>query len=424
MTETTYEPTAEPEDQTVAQMICAAVHDTMDALKMGVVTEQSITIAIDGDAWQLEHSPFEQNLETSSLCHPTAGRLFTLLAGANPLPFEFNNAERARGLSASEIVAASYSLAGDVLRSGLQRERAIYRVEYANHEFVITTSHGRIEILGSFMAAYTVGRCIVDSIPYDPDVVGEALIHMVGTIPIARAMQRLLFSRSLDGERSGDIFNYEKSTIKDTSALSVALRKHAEERLVALQKGARKRNVLRMIDPSMHWAIQLADRIGPPPSVPASLVNVADRVRIVEEFETRVCRQWDSSSPTNWLASLARLSTELAQDSQIIPDAADQGERANVLLRLWAGCLSAAKVIALQTRNGPTPPQQRTEQSPILDARASLDPIFSSGVVAAPAFLAGRHQYYSLDGVPEGALVATARVPEWESPGADSERTT
>jgi hypothetical protein len=80
-------------------------------------------------------------------------------------------------------------------------------------------------------------------------------------------------------------------------------------------------------------------------------------------------------------------------------------ERASIALRLWAGCLDAAKTIALETRDGPNSPELRAAAFAQIDSVAETDPIYGAGVEAAPAFKVLRRQSYSFDGVPAGSRV-------------------
>jgi hypothetical protein len=58
--------------------------------------------------------------------------------------------------------------------------------------------------------------------------------------------------------------------------------------------------------------------------------------------------------------------------------------RKSIGLRLWSGCLSAAKIIALETRDAPNTPEMRAELFQPLDTVADHDSIFRAGVESAP----------------------------------------
>ena len=59
-----------------------------------------------------------------------------------------------------------------------------------------------------------------------------------------------------------------------------------------------------------------------------------------------------------------------------IPDEKNEKYRKSIGLRLWSGCLSAAKTIALDTRDGPNTPNLRTEIFQTLDHIADQDYIY------------------------------------------------
>jgi hypothetical protein len=60
--------------------------------------------------------------------------------------------------------------------------------------------------------------------------------------------------------------------------------------------------------------------------------------------------------------------------------------RKSIGLRLWSGCLSVAKVIALETRDGPNTPEMRAESFQDLDSIVDRDSIFCAGVQSVPLF--------------------------------------
>jgi hypothetical protein len=95
----------------------------------------------------------------------------------------------------------------------------------------------------------------------------------------------------------------------------------------------------------------------------------------------------------------------IERSAPLMPDVPDPIERLNVVLRLWSGCLSAAKEIADATLDGPNTPEGRRDRFPAIDAAARHDLIFEAGVEAAPAFKDGMGEHYSLDGVPDDSPV-------------------
>src|SRR5205823_4376788 len=104
------------------------------------------------------------------------------------------------------------------------------------------------------------------------------------------------------------------------------------------------------------------------------------------------------------VASRAICLAELSR--ALIPDVQDPVSRVNLVLRLWSGCLSAAKTIAESTRSGPnTAEERRRVFETIIDSIAAVDIIYAAGVEAAPAFKRLADQPYFFEGVPESSCV-------------------
>lgn len=74
-------------------------------------------------------------------------------------------------------------------------------------------------------------------------------------------------------------------------------------------------------------------------------------------------------------------------------------------MRLWSGCLAAAKTIALETKDGQNNPTKRAANFKVIDSLASGDPVYLAGVEAAPALKKHRSEYYSFEGVPLDSIV-------------------
>lgn len=69
----------------------------------------------------------------------------------------------------------------------------------------------------------------------------------------------------------------------------------------------------------------------------------------------------------------------------LMPDLPDPIERLSGALRLWAGCLMAAKEIADATLSGPNTPESRQQRFPMIENAARNDAIFEAGIEAEPA---------------------------------------
>jgi hypothetical protein len=77
----------------------------------------------------------------------------------------------------------------------------------------------------------------------------------------------------------------------------------------------------------------------------------------------------------------------------------------NIALRLWAGCLDAAKSIAFETMDGTNTPMIREGSFFQIDLFCKLDLIYCAGVEVAPSFKKLHEEYYSFKGVPPNSVV-------------------
>ena len=85
---------------------------------------------------------------------------------------------------------------------------------------------------------------------------------------------------------------------------------------------------------------------------------------------------------------------------QAIADSIEYRDLGTVL-RLWSGCLSSAKLIALETRDGPVMPNYRRSAA-IFDAmRCKRDPIWKMGYRTGPALKRLRKEKVCYDGIPK-----------------------
>jgi hypothetical protein len=76
------------------------------------------------------------------------------------------------------------------------------------------------------------------------------------------------------------------------------------------------------------------------------------------------------------------------------------------MLRLCSGCISAAKVIADETKNGINNPQDRELSFKLkIDPTCKADKIYVTGVEIATIFRKNRLQNVNLDGVPPDSIV-------------------
>ena len=136
---------------------------------------------------------------------------------------------------------------------------------------------------------------------------------------------------------------------------------------------------------------------------PKSLDDVNFRTQIVNELDTPLIQD----------SLLLALNAQLKADRlKELYDRTTSGmsclidtERANIVLRLYSGCISAAKTIALGTRNGPNSAELRLAAFSKIDSIAQINAVFAAGVETAPAFETLRNEPISFDGVAERSVV-------------------
>lgn len=156
----------------------------------------------------------------------------------------------------------------------------------------------------------------------------------------------------------------------------------------------------RMHDPSMDIALSLASGLGPAPDLPASLNTISARAKLVNDIDGTFVPNGDVNELVRLIGQ--RVKEIIEKSANRMPDVRNPVARLNICLRLWAGCLDAAKTIDLRTRSGPNTPEQRAELfSTKIDIISSEDPLYRAGVEAAPTIKDLRNnQPYCLEGVP------------------------
>jgi hypothetical protein len=114
---------------------------------------------------------------------------------------------------------------------------------------------------------------------------------------------------------------------------------------------------------------------------------------------TQVLKDLDHVELFNRLKNVSEIS------GRRMRDVTDDTCRINISLRLWAGCIDAAKCIASETMDGQNTIMTRRESFIFIDSLADRDLIYRAGVQAAPAFKKLNNQLYFFDGVPEDSAV-------------------
>lgn len=145
----------------------------------------------------------------------------------------------------------------------------------------------------------------------------------------------------------------------------------------------------------------LAPRPGP---LPAELEDPVRLAQFVDEIDCTLVV--DGNGDEDWVGTGGHLRRMAEKSGAVIPVVADPITRAGMTLRLWAGCVWAAKPL---DRPELTSAFRETIFRQDIDPRANDDPLFRAGVEAAPAFNAlptrtGRKRP-CLDGVPMESAV-------------------
>jgi hypothetical protein len=138
--------------------------------------------------------------------------------------------------------------------------------------------------------------------------------------------------------------------------------------------------------------------------LPPSLVDVYIRAQLVKEINGPFIQGSDLSTldvneKTIRLDKVGTISKGFIQDINYVK------ARINIALRIWSGCLDAAKSIAFETNEGPVSQRTRSLSFFVIDHWANRDLIYASGVQCAPAFKKLLNQYYTFNGVPFDSVV-------------------
>jgi hypothetical protein len=178
------------------------------------------------------------------------------------------------------------------------------------------------------------------------------------------------------------------------------------------------------MDPLMQLLLETAIRaFGSPPPLPLSLQGNplreatkrrADFLKLVEQLLTDEARRVQRQVPSRdlnqqcpQLAAGLRANNDLDQRTRwFLDDVPDFDHRINISLRLYAGYLDTAKVIAWGVTGRKNTPITRYQEIQTVEQRATPDPIYRAGVETAPQYkwrvLA--EGIYS-EGIPAGSIV-------------------
>jgi hypothetical protein len=152
------------------------------------------------------------------------------------------------------------------------------------------------------------------------------------------------------------------------------------------------------------WACRLTQDM-----LPTSLKDVEMRATLIDKIDFPIAREDNTANILlEYMTEderLIRLGRALSVADSFLTDQISEISKKSVILRLWSGCLDAAKSIATETLDGATSPERRKQQFFQIDIFAKWDSIYRAGVETAPALKKRRKQYYSFDGVPDDSRV-------------------
>lgn len=174
-----------------------------------------------------------------------------------------------------------------------------------------------------------------------------------------------------------------------------------------INKDSYKKTLLQQItEPNLRAALEWANEIDSTNSIlPGSLRDVDKRAEIVNQLDSnfgiiQATYSADDEAKKDYIKQMAELSRAY------MPDVQDDTKRVSIVFKLWAGCLCAAKTIALETRSGPNTPEMRKYLfEELINPLADLDRVYRGGVEAAKVFKDLRNQPCFFDGVPKNAPI-------------------
>ncbi len=163
------------------------------------------------------------------------------------------------------------------------------------------------------------------------------------------------------------------------------------------------------MDTAYLWGCELSQ----PLELPQSLEDVHNRAKLVSDFHSCMCMeikedkaqglepqlfiQFDKIKKSRFLKCIDKVSKPYFRENTT------RKKRINISLRLWSGCLAAAKNIAGGQNNATT----RSIAFSRIDVWSKIDSVYRSGVESAPVWkrLVDQGDDISFDGVPTDSLV-------------------
>ena len=150
------------------------------------------------------------------------------------------------------------------------------------------------------------------------------------------------------------------------------------------------------------------------PDLSSSLTDIDKRTRFVNEVNDILIRYITNDINSGGYGQFSDFALDIKDN--ILIDIKEKGksyfsndENDNIIintsLRLWSGCMEAAKAIAFETIDGRNTAQSRQTSFFQIDFFSKIDLIYTAGVESAPSFKRLHKQYYSFNGVPPDSAV-------------------
>jgi hypothetical protein len=161
----------------------------------------------------------------ASFCRRAATRLFELLGTDRVEPaFEYvpepslSPYERKR-----QVYRHSLNFAGDVAECVGSGRRAVWKVKYCNHEFVVTARDHRAEIFQSFQGRYGIGASVEHSKTFERGELERYLAIMCAGGSNAARVQVAIFGQPLARELA-EVFACQKAELAEDDEIVRRLR--------------------------------------------------------------------------------------------------------------------------------------------------------------------------------------------------------
>jgi hypothetical protein len=145
------------------------------------------------------------------------------------------------------------------------------------------------------------------------------------------------------------------------------------------------------------------------PELPSALSDVDKRTKFVNEVNEVLLKYINNDINTQGYGQFADFALDVK--NKILNDIGEIGKSyvadkeedrvvVNTALRLWSGCMETAKVIALETNDGPNTAEARQQAFFQIELFSKIALIYAAGVESAPLFKKLHKEYYSFNGVP------------------------